>query len=124
MLPTLVADDYTKKYGEEGAFKVKVLDGHGRALSGASVSFNIAKAHSALDINGTSIYFGEVAILNYTTVNATGIEVTITDCLAKTLTEGVDYNITITDSQIIVMFFDDGTYTVNATTKTDKNQHL
>ena len=41
VLPTLVADDYTKKYGEEGAFKVKVLDGHGRALSGVSVSFNI-----------------------------------------------------------------------------------
>ena len=41
VLPTLVAEDMTKKYGEEGAFKVKVLDGHGRALSGASVSFNI-----------------------------------------------------------------------------------
>ena len=41
VLPTLVADDMTKKYGEDGAFKVKVLDGHGRALSGVSVSFNI-----------------------------------------------------------------------------------
>ena len=41
VLPILIAKDLTKKYGVKDSFKVTVVDGHGRALSGVTVSFNI-----------------------------------------------------------------------------------
>ena len=41
VLPILTAKDLTKKYGTSDPFKVNVVDGHGRALSGVTVSFNI-----------------------------------------------------------------------------------
>lgn len=39
--PTLVASDLTKKYGTSDPFKVKVLDGQGKAVANANVGFNI-----------------------------------------------------------------------------------
>ena len=41
VLPILTAKDLTKKYSVSDSFKVNVVDGHGRALSGVTVSFNI-----------------------------------------------------------------------------------
>ena len=86
-----------------------------------TVKVTVNPASSGLEVNGTDIFFGNDAILNYTAVNATGINMSISDWRGNALKEGVDYNITITDSQIIIRFFDDGTYTVNVTALTDDN---
>ncbi len=86
-----------------------------------TVKVTVNPASSGLEVNGTDIFFGNDAILNYTAVNAIGINMSISDWRGNALKEGVDYNITITDSQIIIRFFDDGTYTVNVTALTDDN---
>ena len=41
VLPVLYASDLTKKFKEEKAFPVLLVDGHGKPLSGTNVTFNI-----------------------------------------------------------------------------------
>ena len=116
-------DTITVIFPDAGNYNITIINNENYLYksSNDTKSFTVNKVKSSLDVNGTSIYFGEDALLNYTTVNATGIEVTITDWRENPLTEGVDYNITVTGTQIILNFFDDGIHYVNVTTLTDAN---
>ena len=41
VLPILSADDLVMKYGDGSQFKAQLVDGHGKAYAGQSVTFNI-----------------------------------------------------------------------------------
>lgn len=112
VIPGLVEDTVAEvRYSGDGRYN----------NASASAVIAVSLIPSALDVNGTDIYHGNDAVLNYTAVNAIGIDVVVSDWLGRTLAEGDDYNISKTDSQIIIRFFDDGTFTVNVTTLTDSN---
>ncbi|MBR6024914.1 MAG: Ig-like domain repeat protein [Methanobrevibacter sp.] len=41
VLPTLTGKDVTKKYGQDGAFEAKLVDGQGKPYAGQKIEFNI-----------------------------------------------------------------------------------
>ena len=56
VLPVLSADNFTKKYGEKGAFEVKLVDGEGKAFANQTITFNINGVfyERITDENGTA----------------------------------------------------------------------
>ena len=83
-------------------------------------SFNVRKAGSALDVNGTSVDIGSDAELNYTVENGT-VNLSSIKKGTKALVNGTDYNYTITDNKVILKGLDIGDYTVRLTNVVDAN---
>ena len=97
-----------------------IVDSNHIQSSGQSL-LTVKKAQSSIDVNGTESYYKNDAVLNYAVVNATGVNVDIVDWAGNPMKSGVDYNISISKSQIIIDFFNDGRYVANVTTITDNN---
>ena len=98
-------------------------DGAPYMYSRNRTSFNVYKAASSLDANGTTILNGSDAELNYTAVNGT---VTVTSIKKgnSILENGTDYTFAVSDDKVIISGLDSGKYSVNLTTVVDANHNL
>ena len=116
-LPALL--DVKDGYGAYVQF-TKFEEGEPYMYTHNRTSFNVYKASSSLDANGTTIVKGSDAELNYTAENGT---VTITGIKkgSSILYVGIDYNFTVSDGKVIVTGLDVGNYTVKLSTLVDKN---